>query len=59
MIFHVSTFRFLITFVFHFFYYVGFEMKWIRPAIVKINNLRALPSLNRGFADTRVFLRFP
>lgn len=32
-------------------------MKWIRPAIVKLNNLRAIPSLYRGYADTRVLLR--
>lgn len=33
-------------------------MKWIRPAIVKLNNLRAIPSLYRGYADTRVFALF-
>ena len=33
-------------------------MKWLRPTIVKLNNLRAFPSLYRGYADTRVvFIR--
>lgn len=30
------------------------RMKWVRPAIVKLNNVRAFPSLYRGFGDTRV-----
>ena len=55
MTFHVSTFRCFDN-NHSFFCYVVLEMKWIRPAVVKISNLRALPSLNRGFADTRVFL---
>ena len=29
-------------------------MKWLRPTIVKLNNLRAFPSLYRGYSATRV-----
>ncbi|KAK8809130.1 peptidase-S24 family protein [Blastocystis sp. subtype 4] len=32
-------------------------MKWLRPTIVKLNNLRAFPSLYRGYADTRILAR--
>ncbi|KAK8826166.1 hypothetical protein WA538_001312, partial [Blastocystis sp. DL] len=32
-------------------------MKWIRPTIIKLNNLRAFPSLYRGYADTRILAR--
>lgn len=34
------------------------SMRWLRPAIVKLNNIRAFPSIYRGHADTRVVVTY-